>query len=186
MTSSEFDSKVSSLREGLYKFILTKCKFNETLAEDLTQIVMVKAYKFLSKKDLDSHYYKSWLYTIAKNVISDHYRRDDKDLLFEDLLNYNDEYYNSAQDLFMVDENFETNLVDKILQTDMIKSGLEKLKHSNIDQYDILIKSIFYDDYDSIAQESGIPINTIKTRVFRARKFLSNYLESQGYSLNLI
>lgn len=186
MTTSEFDSKVSSLREGLYKFILTKCKFNENLAEDLTQIVMVKAYKFLSKNDLDSNYYKSWLYTIAKNVICDYYRRHDKDILFEDLLNYNDEYSNSAQDLFMVDENFETNLVDKILQTDIIKSGLEKLKQSNVDQYEILLKSIFYDDYDSVAQESGIPVNTVKTRVFRARKFLTNYLESKGLNLNTI
>ncbi|MEH7300459.1 RNA polymerase sigma factor [Neobacillus drentensis] len=60
----------------IYRYILfvTKCKEE---AEDLTQEVFINAYRGLPNYRGESSY-KTWLYTIARNVIIDHFRKKRK------------------------------------------------------------------------------------------------------------
>ncbi|MDQ1143911.1 RNA polymerase sigma-70 factor (ECF subfamily) [Bacillus sp. SORGH_AS 510] len=57
-----------------YIYFVTKCKEE---AEDLTQEVFIKAYRGLAHYRGESSY-KTWLYTIARNVIIDQYRKQRK------------------------------------------------------------------------------------------------------------
>lgn len=57
----------------IYRFILLMINSKEE-AEDLTQEVFIKAYKGLPNFKGDSSY-KTWLYSIARNITYDHYRK---------------------------------------------------------------------------------------------------------------
>lgn len=57
-----------------YIFLMTKCKEE---AEDLTQEVFINAYRGLTHYRGESSY-KTWLYSIARNVIIDNYRKKRK------------------------------------------------------------------------------------------------------------
>jgi RNA polymerase sigma-70 factor, ECF subfamily len=63
-------------RNIIYRYILlmTKCKEE---AEDLTQEVFINAYRGLTNYRGESSY-KTWLYSIARNVIIDNYRKKRK------------------------------------------------------------------------------------------------------------
>ncbi|MEH7440083.1 RNA polymerase sigma factor [Neobacillus drentensis] len=63
-------------RPIVYRYILYMTKCREE-AEDLTQEVFIKAYRGLPKYRGESSY-KTWLYSIARNVIIDHYRKKRK------------------------------------------------------------------------------------------------------------
>ena len=187
MTIDEFDKKITVLREPLYKFILTKCKFNEPLAEDIVQITLIKAFKFLSKNEIRSDTFKSWLFTIATNNLMSYYRqKEDKNLFYEDfaIADHNNDIL-ECFDKFC-DNNFENNLVDKMILEDIISNGFEELKVNKPDTFEILMDAIEGKDYNSISIERNIPENTVKTRVFRARKFLQKYMETKNLSLDMV
>jgi RNA polymerase sigma-70 factor, ECF subfamily len=57
----------------IYRFILLMINSKEE-AEDLTQEVFIKAYKGLAHFKGESSY-KTWLYSIARNITYDHYRK---------------------------------------------------------------------------------------------------------------
>jgi RNA polymerase sigma-70 factor, ECF subfamily len=57
-----------------YIYFVTKCKEE---AEDLTQEVFIKAYRGLAHYRGESSY-KTWLYTIARNVMIDQFRKKRK------------------------------------------------------------------------------------------------------------
>jgi RNA polymerase sigma-70 factor, ECF subfamily len=57
----------------IYRFILLMTNSKEE-AEDLTQEVFIKAFKGLASYKGESSY-KTWLYSIARNVTYDHYRK---------------------------------------------------------------------------------------------------------------
>jgi RNA polymerase sigma-70 factor (ECF subfamily) len=57
----------------IYRFILLMTGSKEE-AEDLTQEVFIKAYKGLAGFKGEASY-KTWLYSIARNITYDHYRR---------------------------------------------------------------------------------------------------------------
>jgi len=58
--------------EKIYKFIYYKTSHKET-AEDLTSITFTKAFDKIKSFD-DSSNFSSWIYTIARNTVIDHYR----------------------------------------------------------------------------------------------------------------
>lgn len=187
MTVAEFDRNISIYREPLYKFILVKCKFNETLAEDIVQITFIKAFKFLSKQDIRSETFKSWLYTIATNCLMTYYRsKNNNNYLYGDFsVNESEDGYLECFDEFKT-ENFDDNLIDKLILEDIITNGFEELKNSRPDMYEVFMEALDGKDYNSIALDHNIPENTVKTKIFRARKFLQKYLEKKNFTLDLV
>ena len=68
-------------------------------------------------------------------------------------------------------------------------SGSETLEistGSKPDTFEILMDAIEGKDYNSISIDRNIPENTVKTRVFRARKFLQKYMEVKDLSLDMV
>lgn len=180
MTNSEFDSKVAIWREYIYKSILFKVRFNGNLADDLTQQTFIKAYNYLKSNRINSGAYKSWLYSIAMRVIIDDFRKNNNiDIVdcksFHDNEDLHDEYF--------LEEDFSNKLVDNIISKDIIYSSLEELKKQNNLSYDILLDVVDNLEYSEIAQKNNMPINTVKTKVFRARKFLNDYLKKKNLSV---
>ncbi|WP_413305959.1 RNA polymerase sigma factor [Bacillus sp. 1P10SD] len=101
----------------IYRYILfvTKCKEE---AEDLTQEVFFKAYRGLAHYRGESSY-KTWLYTIARNVIIDHYRK--KRAINDGLIDL---------DLLLSDQNqlVPEEVLDRKEQTQILYRAIMELK----------------------------------------------------------
>jgi len=87
----------------IYNYIYYRVLHKE-MAEDLTGDVFYKALAFRSSFDERKASYKTWLYTIARNIVVNHYRSRKNELQsddFEELAVSND-----VEDIFGANEDF--------------------------------------------------------------------------------
>lgn len=67
--------------KSIYDFVYYKT-FNKETAEDITSLVFMKAWKNIAQFREES--FVAWLYSIARNAVIDHYRRNRENLDIED------------------------------------------------------------------------------------------------------
>lgn len=81
---SAFASLYDAYLDRVYRYVYFRTHHKET-AEDLTATVFVKALEKLSSFDPEKAGFTTWLYTIARNALTDHYRRRKPDTDIEDV-----------------------------------------------------------------------------------------------------
>ncbi|BDD05605.1 RNA polymerase sigma factor SigZ [Aureibacter tunicatorum] len=147
------ESQIQELYNPLFLYVRKRIN-NQEDAEDLTQEVFLK----LSKSDSDKvDSLKSWVYTIAKNTITDYYRK--KKLQTEVI-----------EDNTFVDEYNENNVVEEL--GGCIAAYLDKLP----DDYRELMKlsEIEGVPQKEIAKQLGLNYVTVRSKIQRGRKKLKN------------
>jgi RNA polymerase sigma-70 factor (ECF subfamily) len=72
--SDAFESLYLHYMERIYRYIFFRVG-DEAQAEDMTEEVFVRVWEALPKYKLGESRFTSWLYTIAHNLVVDHYRR---------------------------------------------------------------------------------------------------------------
>ena len=161
--SSNFDEKKTPFNKLLnenwdyvYNYILKKTS-NEYVSEEITIQTFSKAFqkiKLYDKKFL----FKTWLISIAKNTYSDQLRK--KKTIIDDYENIEKHNFSrSPEEDFIEKESF-----------DELKEKINQLKPN----YKEVLKYRYFDDL-SIKEISGKlnqPVNTIKIKIFRAKKLL--------------
>jgi RNA polymerase sigma-70 factor (ECF subfamily) len=167
MTAIEFKNKVhkegSSLRH--YAYQLTR---NVEDTNDLVQDTMLKAFTY-QDKFTDGTNLKGWLYTIMKNTFINNYRRMVKRNTFIDQTD-NDFYLDSVAPL--VKNQGELNFMMKDME-----HAIEKLPMSLKKPFTMNFKGFKYHEISEILH---IPIGTVKTRIFVARRELREQLNDYG------
>lgn len=88
----------------IYRYIFLKILDKET-AEDLTSEVFIRVYKNLNKVNLNAITIKIWIYKIAKNLLTDHFRSSQNKQNVKSL----DEYLEGNKEL----ESIGSMLVDQ-------------------------------------------------------------------------
>lgn len=172
MTAIEFSKVVTNERSALrnYAYQLTR-DLND--AHDLVQETMLKAFtnkdKFKEGTNL-----KGWLYTIMKNSFINNYRRFIKRA---SLISSSENAYemdslspaafNKGEDRFM--------MKDLKAAVDSLPDDLRKTFTMNFSGF----------KYHEIAEILNIPIGTVKTRIFVARKILRTRLKAYGEAFGL-
>ncbi len=133
-------------------------------AEDLTQETFMRIYEKRSLIDPDKNF-KAWLYKIATNIALDFLRKKTR-----------------QKELFLIDsaeEPFETideeDSYYRIGRTYDLERALGKLKPI----YKTVLLLFYRDDFDyeAIAKILNVPVNTVKTHLYRAKKELKEILE---------
>jgi len=136
----------------IFKYIYSMVQ-NRAEAEDLLQDTFIKVMKAADK---DIRNWKSYLITIARNTVYDHWRKRKNKL---------------SLDLF---DKLKTKNKDIELKLDIekgIKNLSPKLKEV------IILREINQLDYKEISDILGIEKGTVKSRLSRARDELKNFLE---------
>ncbi len=168
MTAIEFNTRILSERQALKNFALS-LTHNSDDASDLVQDTFMKAITYREKFQ-DNTNLKSWLFTIMKNTFINSYRRAVKT---KQILQTN-------ADLAMArawKNNYYDNSESRIATKDIINK-IENLE----DQYKIPFTRYYTGyKYEEIAQEMHLPLGTVKSRIFLARKIL---MKSIGTSIN--
>ncbi len=163
MTAIEFDYQVTRLQENLKHFAQSLTLNNED-AKDLLQDTILKAFRY-REKFVDPSNLKAWLYTIMKNTFINDYRRKKRaNTILDKTPDYHHLNVNGPNYL----ESTESSINLKV-----IEANIEELD----EEYKVPFRRHLAGfKYKEIAKDLDIPIGTVKSRIFAARKKLMKNL----------
>ena len=142
---------------------------NREDALDLSQEAFFKAFKAIKSFTPGRNFY-TWFYKILKNLCINHYKRiKRRSVPFSDAEETNDATLYLSPGA-TPDEIFEENEM-----RDMVWAALNKLKKE--DQEIIILKEFQEMSYKEIAEVLEMPIGSVMSRLFYARKKLAKLLE---------
>jgi RNA polymerase sigma-70 factor (ECF subfamily) len=156
----KYQSKVANL---IFKII-----GDQDIVEDLTQEVFLRVMESLKDYKFGSAIY-TWIYRITVNICIDEIRKRQRSRAFS-LDNIVGQNPKSEPSYSPVEKTFERGEMREI-----IENALSKLPA----EYKTVIVLREFEDlsYEEIAKILKIRIGTVKSRIFRARKLLAEYLK---------
>ena len=145
-------------------------------AEDLTQDVFVKVYGNLTTFDLARGSFQTWITTLARNLLVDHFRRTKQQRVTDSM----DAGWDESEELPMADRlaSAGPSQHDRAAQKEIARMVQEALTKISPELREAVILRDLQDmDYKEIAQVLRIPEGTVKSRISRGRAELARLLE---------
>jgi RNA polymerase sigma-70 factor (ECF subfamily) len=161
MTSVEFNDKLTGLNRILHSFAYNLTKNSED-AKDLYQETTYRALHNRDKFQQGTNF-KAWIFTIMKNIFINNYRKRMKSNTMLD--NTDNQYYINSAD------HATGNRAEGTIMLKEINVHISALDDS------IRIPFLMHLDgfkYQEIADELELPLGTVKSRIFFARKELKD------------
>jgi RNA polymerase sigma-70 factor (ECF subfamily) len=168
MTAIEFNYQLTSLSDSLERFA-NSLTSNREDARDLLQETYVKAISYRDKFADDTNL-KAWTFTIMKNTFINNYRR----------LTKANTTFDHTDDLYFLNLNRESGIdtPESSVSAKEIEKHIERLE----DEFKVPFKLHLQGyKYKEIADNLGLKIGTVKSRIFFTRKRLMNSL-GVGYN----
>jgi len=160
-----FAELVRMYQNRIFNFVLARIRQHQQ-AEDVTQEVLVKAYFSLSKLREPAKF-KSWIFSIAHNHLRDMLRKRQLDIA--DVEGSHIEHY--------VDPATPENELRRRQSQEAVWNALVKLKP---EQREILVLcDIEGLSYREIAEIMRVPLGTVQSRIFYARRKLRGILSDE-------
>jgi RNA polymerase sigma-70 factor (ECF subfamily) len=146
-------------------------------AQDLTQEVFIKMFRTLSSYDAERGAFMTWVTTITRNLLVDHFRKSKQDRLTESL----DTTPSEHEDAMPLSEKIE----DQAPPADMTVQGREtrELVHNALQKLSpelreaVILRDLQDMDYKDIATVLKVPEGTVKSRINRGRAELARLLQ---------
>ena len=163
-TTSNFTQNLLGMQSELRRFALKLTADTED-ADDLLQETSLKALDNEDKYTPDTNF-KGWMYTIMRNIFINNYRKTVRDQTFVD----------QTENLFHLnlpqDSGFESTEGNYDLKE------IRKIVHSLPKEYRVPF-SMYVSGfkYREIAEKLGLPIGTVKSRIFFTRQRLQKDLK---------
>jgi RNA polymerase sigma-70 factor (ECF subfamily) len=151
-------------------------KWND--AEDLTQEVFMKVYKTLNQYKAQEGAFSTWLMSVTRNLLVDHYRKhkkESKDVALEEVF---ETVETNPSDARTPLETMVTS--DKV---EMVRWGLRRLSPDLREA--VILRDCEEMRYDEIAAILRVPEGTIKSRINRGRIELARILERKREQLEV-
>lgn len=145
-------------------------------AEDLTQEVFLKIYGNLAAFDLARGTFQTWITTMTRNLLVDHFRRSRAQRVTDSM----DAGWDGEEDFPLAQRLADSRPTqhDKAVQKEIEKMVQEALTKISPELREAVILRDLQDmDYKEIAQVLRIPEGTVKSRISRGRAELARLLE---------
>ena len=160
---NEFLKQYNDYYEKILNYVFYRTGQDKSLAEDLTQEIFLKALEKYHLYDA-TRSFQSWLYTIARNHLTDYYRKRRERVSFDKLENT----------LFTT-----TDLSEKIDRTEQVREILRNLPRLTADEQELVtLKFVQELTTDEIADILGKKPNAIYVGLHRAIKKLRAYMQT--------
>ena len=164
MSTIEFGNLIVSHSNFLYQLAM-KLTRNSDDSNDLLQETFLKAIKNKEKYQ-DGTNIKGWLYTIMKNTFINNYRKK----------KYQNTFVDETDNKFFINQNEVDKEVktDRIVDTEYMMRQIESVEKTYVDTF-----MMYYNGYkyEEISEIMGIPLGTVKSRIFLARKKMMEKLK---------
>jgi len=142
-------------------------------SEDLTQEIFIKVYSSLHKYDC-SRNFGSWITTLSRNYLIDHYRKTK--LEKKQRTDFNEH---------MLDSEGKTDPEKTIIKKQNQKIIWEGMSSLNADvRMAVILRDIQGKKYEDIAEIMASPLGTVKSRVNRGRTQLAKILKEEKENEN--
>lgn len=158
-------SELVSRYEPLIKGFLFKRLKDEERVQDLTQDTFLRVHRARERYDTGRKF-STWIYTIASNLLKNEYRNRSRrrETSFSDLRSEGEE---------VRPIEFESDVVDPERQTyrgelrEAIEDAIERLEDHH--RIPFVMREVEDRTYEEISEAIGVPVGTVKSRLFRAR-----------------
>ena len=160
-------SKIVGMESELRHFAL-KLTADQDSANDLVQDCMLKALD-TKEKFVHAQNFKGWMYTIMRNLFINNYRRVTREISMMD-----DSYSIGRQNLLEVEDGERFEYAYDLKELHKVINAVPESMRKPFLMYVAGFK------YNEIAEKMGLPIGTIKSRLFFVRKRLQKELKEFG------
>jgi RNA polymerase sigma-70 factor (ECF subfamily) len=165
MSTLEFNDRFAELTPVLHSFAYNLTKDVEG-AKDLYQETAIRAISNKEKFNPGTNF-KAWLFTIMKNIFINDYRKRAKRNTIID----------STENMYYL--NSGSTIIDNSAESNILMKELTKMIADLDDSMRIPFNMHFEGfKYQEIAEELDLPLGTVKSRIFFARKVLKEKIES--------
>ena len=164
MDTAKFRRELLEVQSELQRFAY-KLTADREEANDLLQETSLKALGNMEKYTPGTNF-KGWVYTIMRNIFINNYRKEVRDQIFVDQTD-NLFHINTPRemDYYVTDNGYDTKEIYRVVH------GLPR-------DYRIpFLMHIAGFKYREIADRLGLPIGTVKSRIFFTRQQLQNLLK---------
>lgn len=164
MSTAEFSNLLLDHKHFL-KQLAVKLTRSSADADDLIQDTIFKALKNRDKYTVGTNL-KGWLYTIMRNTFINNYRKKKVQNTFVDETE-NKYFINSLE------ASKEVN-TDSLVDRDYLMEQINSIEQIYVETFMMHFNGY---KYEEIAEMQGIPLGTVKSRIFLARKKLMSKLQ---------
>ncbi len=146
-------------------------------AQDLTQEVFIKMYRTLSSYDVERGAFMTWLTTMTRNLLVDHFRKTKQDRVTDSM----DAAPSEHEDAMPLREQIEDKGIrpDARVQSretgEVVHEALQKLSPELREA--VILRDLQDMDYRDIAAVLKVPEGTVKSRINRGRAELARLLQ---------
>ena len=145
-------------------------------ADDLTQEVFIKIYKTLSSYDLERGAFMTWVTTMTRNLLVDHFRKTKQDRVTDSM----DAGTSAEEDSLTLGDQLQDgglrpdDIQHKRQVRELVHKGLQKLSPELREA--LILRDLQDMDYRDIAVALKVPEGTVKSRINRGRAELARVL----------
>ena len=145
-------------------------------AQDLTQDVFIRVYKTMSSYNIEKGAFNTWLTTLARNLLVDHFRRSKQDRITDSI----DAGLREEEDSLSIGDRLEDTrpspddrLASKETQA-TVRAALARISPDLREA--VILRDLQDMDYKEIAVVLRVPEGTVKSRINRGRMELARLL----------
>jgi RNA polymerase sigma-70 factor (ECF subfamily) len=146
-------------------------------AQDLTQEVFIKMYRTLASYDVSKGAFMTWVTTVTRNLLVDHFRKTKQDRI-TDSLDATPSEHEDAQPLSAQIADPSRSADDQVQSRetrDAVHQALQKLSPELREA--VILRDLQDMDYKDIAGALKVPEGTVKSRINRGRAELARLLQ---------
>jgi RNA polymerase sigma-70 factor, ECF subfamily len=146
-------------------------------AQDLTQEVFIKMYRTLPSYDMSKGAFMTWVTTVTRNLLVDHFRKSKQDRMTDSLDTAPSEH-EDAQPLSTQIADPSKSAHDQVQSRetrDAVHQALQKLSPELREA--VILRDLQDMDYKDIAGALKVPEGTVKSRINRGRAELARLLQ---------
>lgn len=168
MSTAEFGNILDQQNQFLKQLALKLTKHLDD-AEDLIQDTYFKALKNQDKYEQGTNL-KGWLYTIMRNTFINNYRKKKVQNTFVDETDNN----------YFIDQGINNRVeqADHNVDQDYIMKQIDSIEKNYVEAFMMHYNGY---KYEEIAEILDIPLGTVKSRIFLARKKMMEKLADQRF-----
>jgi len=164
ISRKNFEKQITELYPRLHRSIAAFAAGSNVDADDILQETFLKAYKKIDQFDGQSALY-TWLYSIARNITIDEFRSRKRKP---------DKSHTPADELDIADNEPEA-FEYRQKEVHNLRQAVSELPEILRDV--VVMKTLEGLSYEEISEVTGVNMETLKNRMFRAKKELAERLK---------